>query len=98
MSVDFLATPSYSPVVLDLLLACGGSPCLGPGDAQGTIVRQRAAAIPQQSRPATGVLVQKLDNTDGIKDVALVPEMESEDEAPAPSLSSAAKAASLATA
>lgn len=45
---------------------------------QGTIVRQRAAAIPQQSRTATGVLVQKLDESDGIKDVALVPEIDEE--------------------
>lgn len=45
---------------------------------QGTIVRQRAAAIPQQSRTATGVLVQKLDKSDGIKDVAIVPEIDEE--------------------
>ncbi|CAM9930240.1 unnamed protein product, partial [Hapterophycus canaliculatus] len=40
---------------------------------QGTIVRQRAGAIAQQSRAATGVIVQKLGDMDGIKDVALVP-------------------------
>ncbi len=43
---------------------------------QGTIVRQRAGAIAQQSRAATGVIVQKLDENDGIKDVALVPEID----------------------
>ncbi|CBN74882.1 DNA gyrase subunit A [Ectocarpus siliculosus] len=50
--------------------------------AQGTIVRQRAGAIARQSRTATGVIVQKLDANDGIKDVALVPEI-SEDAAAA---------------
>jgi len=39
-------------------------------------VRQRAGAIAQQSRAATGVIVQKLDENDGIKDVALVPEID----------------------
>lgn len=46
--------------------------------SQGTIVRQRAGAITQQSRAATGVIVQKLDETDGIKDVALVPGIDEE--------------------
>lgn len=41
-------------------------------------MRQRAAAIAQQSRTATGVIVQKLDENDGIKDVALVPELDEE--------------------
>lgn len=45
---------------------------------KGIIVRQRAAAITQWSRTATGVLVQKLDKSDRIKDVALVPEMSDE--------------------
>lgn len=45
---------------------------------QGTIVRQRAAAIAQQSRTATGVIVQKLGGADGIKDVAVVPEIDEE--------------------
>lgn len=39
-------------------------------------MRQRAGAIAQQSRAATGVIVQKLDKNDGIKDVALVPEID----------------------
>lgn len=39
-------------------------------------MRQRAGAIAQQSRAATGVIVQKLDENDGIKDVALVPEID----------------------
>ncbi|CAM9596691.1 unnamed protein product [Chrysoparadoxa australica] len=39
----------------------------------GTIVRQRAAQIATQSRPATGVKVQRLDATDLISSVAVVP-------------------------
>ncbi|CAM9092331.1 unnamed protein product [Pylaiella littoralis] len=50
---------------------------------QGTIVRQRAGAIAQQSRTATGVIVQKLDENDGIKDVALVPEIDEHEAAAA---------------
>lgn len=48
---------------------------------QGTIVRQRAGAIAQQGRSATGVIVQKLDENDGIKDVALVPEIDEKEAA-----------------
>ncbi|CAM9466525.1 unnamed protein product [Ascophyllum nodosum] len=57
---------------------------VGPDDEimlstfQGTIVRQKAAAIPQQSRSAMGACVQKLREGDGIKDVALVPDVEEE--------------------
>lgn len=43
-------------------------------------MRQRAGAIAQQSRAATGVIVQKLDGNDGIKDVALVPGIDEEAE------------------
>lgn len=46
-------------------------------------MRQRAGAIAQQSRTATGVIVQKLDDNDGIKDVALVPEIEENEAAAA---------------
>lgn len=48
--------------------------------AQGTILRQKAEAIPQQSRTATGVIVQKMGEADGIKGVALVPELDHDDE------------------
>lgn len=41
-------------------------------------MRQRAGAIAQQSRTATGVIVQKLDENDGIKDVGLVPVLDEE--------------------
>ena len=41
-------------------------------------MRQKAAAIPQQSRSAMGACVQKLREGDGIKDVALVPAVEEE--------------------
>lgn len=44
-------------------------------------MRQRAGAIPQQSRTATGVLVQRLDANDRIKDVALVPTISDDDQA-----------------
>lgn len=46
-------------------------------------MRQRAGAIAQQSRTATGVIVQKLDENDGIKDVALVPEIDENEAAAA---------------
>ncbi len=41
--------------------------------ARGIIIRQRAGAIPTQSRGATGVRVQRLDDDDAIVAVALVP-------------------------
>eukprot|EP00903_Cladosiphon_okamuranus_P010462 g9898.t1 len=67
---------------LDDTLACfrivGAEDEIMLSTAQGTIVRQRAGAIAQQSRAATGVIVQKLDETDGIKDVALVPGIDEE--------------------
>ena len=40
---------------------------------RGVIVRTKADAIPQQSRAATGVRVQKLDNGDRLTEVVLVP-------------------------
>ena len=39
----------------------------------GIIVRQRAANIPLQSRAATGVVVQRLDDSARITEVAIVP-------------------------
>lgn len=39
----------------------------------GVIVRQRASGIPRQSRAATGVLVQRLDDGSTISEVAVVP-------------------------
>ncbi len=40
---------------------------------RGIIIRQAVNAIPSQSRPATGVRVQRLDEDDAIAAVALVP-------------------------
>lgn len=54
-------------------------------------MRQRVAAIAQQSRTATGVIVQKLGGADGIKDVAVVPEIDEEAAAAADKASAAAK-------
>ncbi len=49
--------------------------------AKGVIVRQKVSAIPIQSRAATGVLVQKVDTTNGdqISSVSLVPSYADED-------------------
>ncbi len=41
--------------------------------SRGIIIRQTVNAIPTQSRTATGVRVQRLDEDDAIADVALVP-------------------------
>ena len=49
--------------------------------SSGIIVRQRVANIPKQSRTATGVLVQRLDNNTHITEVAVVPRR-GEDEGP----------------
>jgi len=49
---------------------------------RGVIVRLQSEAIPQQSRAATGVRLQRLDKGDRLAEVVLVPpEAESEDEA-----------------
>jgi DNA gyrase subunit A len=45
---------------------------------RGIIIRQAADDIPQQSRAATGVRVQRLDQDDAIAAVALVPTIETE--------------------
>jgi DNA gyrase subunit A len=48
---------------------------------RGVIVRTRADAVPEQSRAATGVRLQKLDSGDRLTEVVLVPPAQ-EDEAP----------------
>lgn len=48
---------------------------------RGIIIRQGTEAIPRQSRQATGVRVQRLDEEDAIAAVALVPPAEEEEEA-----------------
>lgn len=48
--------------------------------AKGIIVRQQVSEIPVQSRTATGVLVQRLDEGDYITTVSIVPEYEESDE------------------
>jgi DNA gyrase subunit A len=47
---------------------------------RGIIIRQRVNDISIQSRPATGVRLQKLDDEDAIAAVALVPPALQEDE------------------
>jgi DNA gyrase subunit A len=46
---------------------------------RGVIVRTKADAIPQQSRAATGVRLQKLDSGDRLAEVVLVPPAPDED-------------------
>ncbi|AFY30369.1 DNA gyrase subunit A [Cyanobium gracile] len=50
---------------------------------RGVIVRMKADAIPQQSRAATGVRLQKLDAGDRLTEVVLVPPAAEEEEEPA---------------
>ncbi len=47
---------------------------------RGVIVRTSADKISQQSRAATGVRIQKLDNGDKLSEVVLVPPEQSNDE------------------
>lgn len=47
--------------------------------SKGVIVRQNVSAISIQSRPATGVLVQKVDDGDEISSVSIVPSYAEED-------------------
>jgi DNA gyrase/topoisomerase IV subunit A len=47
---------------------------------RGTIVRQRVREIGVQSRSATGVRVQRLDEGDSVQHVAVLPERGPEDE------------------
>ena len=46
--------------------------------AKGVMVRQKVSKIPSQSRSATGVLVQKVDDFDQITSVSVVPEHQKE--------------------
>lgn len=50
---------------------------------KGVIVRTQADAVPQQSRAATGVRLQKLDARDRLSEVVLVPPAAEEEEVPA---------------
>jgi DNA gyrase subunit A len=50
---------------------------------KGVIVRTQADAVPQQSRAATGVRLQKLDSGDRLAEVVLVPPAAEEEEAEA---------------
>jgi len=59
---------------------------------KGVIVRTSADAIPQQSRAATGVRLQKLDKGDRLLKVVLVPPEAESDEAAADAEGSAADA------
>jgi DNA gyrase subunit A len=47
--------------------------------AKGIMVRQKVSMISSQSRTATGVLIQKLDEGDHISSVSIVPEYEESD-------------------
>jgi DNA gyrase subunit A len=47
---------------------------------RGVIVRMQADAVPQQSRAATGVRLQRLDTGDRLSEVVLVPPAPEEDE------------------
>ena len=49
--------------------------------SKGIIVRQKVSAIASQSRSATGVLIQKVDEGDHISSVSLVPNYEENDDA-----------------
>ena len=51
---------------------------------RGVIVRMKADAIPQQSRAATGVRLQKLDAGDRLSEVVLVPQAPEDEEVAAP--------------
>ena len=57
---------------------------------KGVIVRTQADAIPQQSRAATGVRLQKLDAGDRLTEVVLVPPAPEEEEAAADAVSEGA--------
>jgi DNA gyrase subunit A len=57
---------------------------------RGVIVRMQADAVPQQSRAATGVRLQKLDSGDHLSEVVLVPPAPEETEPEAPAADTAA--------
>ena len=46
---------------------------------KGVMVRQKVSLISSQSRAATGVVIQKVDDGDGISSVSLVPKYEEQD-------------------
>jgi DNA gyrase subunit A len=56
--------------------------------SRGIIIRQAISAISTQSRVATGVRVQRLDEDDAIAAVALVPASSQEEDAIADSVTS----------
>ena len=56
---------------------------------RGVIVRLQSEAIPQQSRAATGVRLQRLDKGDRLAEVVLVPPEAESDEEPADSAEAA---------
>jgi DNA gyrase subunit A len=64
---------------------------------KGVIVRMRADAVPQQSRAATGVRLQRIDSGDRLAEVVLVPPA-ADDEADADLDAASAEAISGATA
>jgi DNA gyrase subunit A len=53
---------------------------------RGVIVRMQADAVPQQSRAATGVRLQRLDSGDRLAELVLVPPAAEEEEIPNPTL------------
>jgi DNA gyrase subunit A len=59
---------------------------------RGVIVRTKADAIPQQSRAATGVRLQKLDSGDRLSEVVLVPPAAEEEDGPEASAAEASPA------
>lgn len=60
---------------------------------RGVIVRMKADAIPQQSRAATGVRLQKLDAGDRLSEVVLVPQAHEDEETDAPATPASDEAA-----
>lgn len=60
---------------------------------RGVIVRMKADAIPQQSRAATGVRLQKLDAGDRLSEVVLVPQAHEVEETDAPATPASDEAA-----
>jgi DNA gyrase subunit A len=56
---------------------------------KGVIVRMQADAVPQQSRAATGVRLQRLDAGDRLAEVVLVPPAAPGEEAPATAVADA---------
>ena len=58
-------------------------------DRRGVIVRLQSEAIPQQSRAATGVRLQRLDKGDRLAEVVLVPPEAEADDVPADSAEAA---------